>query len=173
MSWPSSTIVVTPQTWNWQCPQPLTHSMKTMSFRAFQSQYSSKADFWAPKSVFEKYFKIISYVQIWLLVMFWMPQGDYGCICDLMEAFEGIWRKKSFSNFFKHFLLHFSLKMKQKWRWKNRKCNFFKNEALNWKSATVKVLGYMLTVYDDCEDPPTMKLAMSLASNSPHENHGL
>ena len=41
--------------------------------RASQSQYSSKAVFWAPKSVFEKYFQIISYVQIWLLVTFWMP----------------------------------------------------------------------------------------------------
>ena len=146
-----------------------------MVFRASQSQYSSKDVFWAPKSVFEKYFQIISYVQIWLLVTFWMPWSDYGCICDLLEAFGGIWRKKVFrifSTFFKHFLLHFSLKMKQKWRWKNWKCNFFKNEALNWKSATVKVLGYMLTVSDDCEDPPTMKLAMPLASNLPHEIHG-
>ena len=36
----------------------------------------------------------------------------------------------------------------------------------------VKVLGYMLIVCDDCDDPPTMKLAMPLASNSPHENDG-
>ena len=88
------------------------------------------------------------------------------------KLWEPFGEKNNFRIFLKQFLLHFSLKMKQKWRWKNRKCNFFKNEALNWKSATVKVLGYMLTVSDDCEDPPTMKLAMPLASNSPHEIHG-
>ena len=55
---------------------------------------------------------------------------------------------------------------------KKWKMQFFKNEALNWKSATVKVLDYMLTVSDDCEDPPTMKLTMPVASNSPHEIHG-
>ena len=106
----------------------------------------------------------------------------FGCPRVIMDAFATPWKhlkafgeKKNFrifSTFFKHFLLRFSFKMKQKWRWKNRKCNFFKNEALNWKSATVKVLGYMLTVSDDCEDPPTMKLAMPPASNSPHEIHG-
>ena len=80
--------------------------------------------------------------------------------------------KKIIFEFFWLFWSNFCFKMKQKWIWKNRKCNFFKNEALNWKSATVKVLGYMLTVSDDCEDPPTMKLAMPLASNSPHEIHG-
>ena len=110
---------------------------------------------------------------------FWLR---FGCPRVIMDAFATPWKHleafgekkvfRIFSSFFKHFLLHFSLKMKQKWRWKNRKCNFFKNEALNWKSATVKVLGYMLTVSDDCEDPPTMKLAMPLASNSPHEIHG-
>ena len=54
---------------------------------------------------------------------------------------------------------------------KKSKMQFFQKWGLNWKFATVKVLGYMLTVSDDCEDPPTMKLAMPLASNSPHEIH--
>ena len=141
----------------------------------FQSHQRFKADFRAPKSIFEKYFKIILYFQIWLLVTFWMSQSDCGHICDPLEAFGDIWRKKIFrffSTFFKQFLLDFGLKMKQKLRWKNRKCGFFKNEALNWKSASVKVLGYMLTVSDDCGDPPSMKLAMPPASNSALEKHG-
>ena len=62
-----------------------------------------------------------------------------------------------FSTFLKQFLLHFSLKMKQKWTWKNRKSDFFKNEALNQKSGTVKPLGYVLTVFHDCGDPPRLE----------------
>ena len=80
-------------------------------------------------------------------------------------------KNRFFSNFLKQFLLHFSLKMKQKWIWKNRKSDFFKNEALNQKSGTVKPLGYVLTIFHDCGDPPDMKLAMPPASNSAHENH--
>ena len=76
-----------------------------------------------------------------------------------------------FSNFLKQFLLHFSLKMKQKWIWKNRKSDFFKNEPLNQKSGTVKPLGYVLNVFHDCGDHPDLKLAMPPASNSAHENH--
>ena len=77
-----------------------------------------------------------------------------------------------FLTFFKQFLLHFSLKMKQKWIWKNRKSDFFKNEALNQKSGTVKPLGYVLTIFHDCGDPADVKLAMPPASNSAHEIHG-
>ena len=76
-----------------------------------------------------------------------------------------------FWTFLKQFLLHFSLKMKQKWIWKNRKSDFFKNEALNQKSGTVKPLGYVLTVFHDCGDSPDLKLAMPPASDSPHEKH--
>jgi len=77
-----------------------------------------------------------------------------------------------FQLFLKQFLLHFSLKMKQKWTWKNRKSDFFKNEALNQKSGTVKPLGYVSTVFHDRGDPPDLKLAMPPASNSSHEKHG-
>ena len=76
-----------------------------------------------------------------------------------------------FSIFFKQFWLSFCLKMKQKWKRQNRKSDFFKNEALNQKSGTVKPLGYVLTVFHDCGDPPDLKLAMPPASNSAHENH--
>ena len=76
-----------------------------------------------------------------------------------------------FLTFLKQFLLHFSLKMKQKWIWKNRKSDFFKNEALNQKTETVKPLVYVLTVSLDYGDPPDLKLAMPPASNSAHENH--
>ena len=55
---------------------------------------------------------------------------------------------------------------------KNRKSDFFKNEALNQKSGTVKPLGYVSTVFHDRGDPPDLKLAMPPASNSAHENHG-
>ena len=77
-----------------------------------------------------------------------------------------------FSIFFKQFWLSFSLKVKQKWSWKNRKSDFFKNEAINQKSGTVTLLGYVLTVFQDCGDPPDLKLAMPAASNSAHEKHG-
>ena len=77
-----------------------------------------------------------------------------------------------FLTFLKQFLLHFSLKMKQKWIWKNRKSDFFKNEALNQKSGSVKPLGYVLTIFHDCGDPADGKLAMPPASNSAHEIHG-
>ena len=77
-----------------------------------------------------------------------------------------------FSIFFKQFWLDFGLQMKVEWTWKIQKFEFFKNEALNWKSASVKVLGYMLSLSDDCGDPPSMKLAMPPASNLPHEKHG-
>ena len=55
---------------------------------------------------------------------------------------------------------------------KKSKMQFFQKWGPKLKSATVKVLGYMLTVSDDCEDLPTMKLTMPLAFNSPHENDG-
>ena len=116
---------------------------------------------------------MVSYVQIWLLMTFWMSQSDRECISDHLQALGKIWRKcffRFFSNFLKQSLLHFSLKMKQKWIWKNRKSDFFKNEALNQKSGTVKPLGYVLTVFHDCGDPPDLKLAMPQASNSDHEN---
>ena len=132
-----------------------------------QSSFSSpKIDFW-------KCLSNVPYVQIWLLMTFWMSQSDRECISDHLQALGTIWRKTHFSNFLtflKQFLLHFSLKMKQKWIWKNRKSDFFKNEALNQKSETVKPLGYVLTVFHDCGDPPDLILAMPPASNSAHEN---
>ena len=117
---------------------------------------------------------MVLYVQIWLLMTFWMSQSDRERISDHLQGLGTIWRKKYFSNFLdflKQFLLQFSFKMKQKWIWKNRKSDFFKNEALNQKSGTVKPLGYVLTVSHDCGDPPDLKLAMPPASNSAHENH--
>ena len=48
---------------------------------------------------------------------------------------------------------------------------FFKKEALNQKSGTVKPLGYVSTVFHDRGDPPDLKLAMPPASNSAHEKH--
>ena len=106
----------------------------------------------------------------------------FGCLRVIVDTFATFWKhletfrgKKNFrffSNFFKQFLLEFGFKMKQKLRWKIRKCEFFKNEALNWKFAWVTVLGYMLTLSDDCGDSPTMKLAMPPASNSAHKKHG-
>ena len=149
--------MATPHPWNWPCPQPLTQPMKSFVFKAFQSHQRFKADFRAPKSIFEKCFKIISYVQIWVLVTFWMSQSDCEHICDPLEAFGDIWRKTNFSIFlifFKQFWLDFGLKMKEKWTWKIQKCEFSKNEALHWKSASVKVLDYMLSLSDDCDDPP-------------------
>ena len=164
--------MATPHPWNWPCPQPLTQPMKSIVFKAFQSHQRFKADFQAPKSILEKCFKIILYCQIWVLLTFWMSESDCEHICDPLEAFGDISRKTFFSNFFKQFWLDFGFKMKQKWTWKIRKCEFFKNEALNWKSALVKVLGYMLSLSNDCGDTPSMKLAMHPASNSAHEKHG-
>ena len=106
----------------------------------------------------------------------------FGCPRVIVNAFPTIyklWERfgekiffRDFSNFLKQFLLHFSLKMKQKWIWKNRKSDFFKNEALNQKSGTVKPLGYVLTIFHDCRDPADVKLAMPPASYSAHEIHG-
>ena len=175
MSWLSSTIVATPQTWNWPCPQPLTQPLKSMVFKAFQSYLSFKAHFQAPKSIFENHFRIVPSAQIWILMTFWMSGSDREHISDYLKALEKFWRKKNFdffSIFFKQFWLSFSLKVKQKWTWKNRKSDFFKNEAFNQKSGTVKLLGYVLTVFHDCGDPPDLKLAMPPASNWAHEKHG-
>ena len=55
---------------------------------------------------------------------------------------------------------------------KKLKIRFFKNKAFNQKSGTVKLLGYVLTIFRDCGDPPDLKLAMPPASNSAHEKHG-
>ena len=48
--------------------------------------------------------------------------------------------------------------------------NFF-NEPLYSKSATVKVLGYLSTLSNDCRNPQNVKLAMPPASGWAHENH--
>ena len=42
---------------------------------------------------------------------------------------------------------------------------FFKIEALNQKSGTVKLLGYVFTILHDCDDPLDWKLAMPPASH--------
>ena len=103
MSSPSSTILATPQTWNWQCPQPLTHPMKSMVFIALQSYWSFRAHFQAPKLIFENVFKMVPYVQIWLLMTFWMSQSDWEYISDHLQALGKIWRNKNFPNFFNFF----------------------------------------------------------------------
>ena len=54
---------------------------------------------------------------------------------------------------------------------KKSKIQFFKNEALNQKSGTVKPLGYVLTVFHGCGEPADLELVMPPASNSAHENH--
>ena len=55
---------------------------------------------------------------------------------------------------------------------KKSKIRFFKNEALDQKSGTVKPLRYVLTIFHDYGDPPDKKLTMPPASNSAHEIHG-
>ena len=165
----------TPQPWNWQCPQPLTPPWKSWFLEPLRATSAPRLMF-EVQNLFLK--SILKSFHMFKYGFWWR----FRCLRAIMDAFATPWKQleafgekkifRIFSTFFKHFLLHFSFKMKQKWKWKNRKCNFFKNEALNWKSATVKVLGYMLTVSDDCEDPPTMKLVMPPASNSLHEIHG-
>ena len=90
-----------------------------------------------------------------------------------------IFKKIGFSIFSWPFLLQFYAKTKpklleksKKRSWKTRKSDFFKNEAFNQKSGTVKLFGYVLTIFRDCYDPPDLKLAMPPASNSTHEKHG-
>ena len=58
------------------------------------------------------------------------------------------------------FLRYFSFESEAKLGIKIWKIRFFKNEVLNQKSGTVKILGYVSTVSDDCGDLGNVKLAM-------------
>ena len=119
-----------------------------------------------------KWFHTFKYGFRWLLACPRVIGNTFATTYKLWERFGEKKIFRIFSTFLKQFLLHFSLKMKQKWTWKNRKSDLFKNEALNQKSGTVKPLGYVSTVFHDCGDHPDVKLAMPPASNSAHENHG-
>ena len=50
--------------------------------------------------------------------------------------------------------------MKKSWRWKIKKWKIFENEALNQKSGSVKVLGYVSTFFDHCGGLRNMNLGM-------------
>ena len=58
------------------------------------------------------------------------------------------------------FLRYFSFESEAKLSVKIWKIRFFKNEVLNQKSGTVKVLGYVSSVSDDCGDLGNVKVPM-------------
>ena len=62
------------------------------------------------------------------------------------------------------FLRYFSFESEAKLRVKIWKIRFSKTEVLNQTSDTVKVLGYVSSVSDDCGDLGNVKLAMHPAS---------
>ena len=58
------------------------------------------------------------------------------------------------------FLRYFSFEIEAKLTVKIWKIRFSKNEVLNQKSGTDKVLGYVSSVSDNCGDLGNVKLAM-------------
>ena len=139
------TIVVTLEKWYWQCPHALKPLMKMLFFIAAHSYLSKKVDLWVRNSIFEKVFKIILSHQKWVLVTFWMSGSHRGHISNILWMLEAIMRENNFFTFLKFLaslLSNFGFKMKQIWAPNFWKCRFFKNEALNQKSGTVKVLCY-------------------------------
>ena len=94
----------------------------------------------------------------------------FGCPRVIRDAFPTIYKLlKQFGekNIFWLFWIFsywfwpiFSLKVKKSWRWKIKKWKFFENEALNQKSGSVKVLGYVSTSFDDCGGLRNIKLGM-------------
>ena len=141
----SPTIVVTLETWYWLCPRTWNSPLKMLLFKEVHSCPSQKLDLWVQNSIFENVFQIILLNQIWVLMTFWMSGSHRGHISNILSMLEAIWRKKFFFIFLKIFaslLSHFGFKMQQNWVKNFWKCQFFKNEALNQKSGTVKVLGY-------------------------------
>ena len=141
----SSTIVVTLEKWYWPCPRTWNSPMKMLLFKEAHSCPSQKCDLWVRNSIFENVFKIILSHQIRVLVTFWMSESHRGYISDILWMLEAILRKIFFFIFFENFaslLSNFGFKMKQIWVENFWKWRFFKNEALNQKSGTVKVLGY-------------------------------
>ena len=106
---------------------------------------------------------------------FWMSGNHQGHIFDILWMLQTIWEKIIFFIFLKIFaslLSNFGFKMKQNWMQNFWKCRFFKNEALNQKSGTVKVLGYAWTVFDDCGDLRNVILALPPYLEQPLENAG-
>ena len=137
--------MVTLETWYWLCPRTWNSPMKMLLFKEAHSCLSQKLDFWVQNSIFENVFQIILLNQIWVLMTFWMSRNHQGHISNILSMLEAIWRKNFFFIFLKIFaslLSNFGFKMKQNWVQNFWKCQFFKNEALNQKSGTVKVLGY-------------------------------
>ena len=82
----------------------------------------------------------------------------------LSTSFWSNLAKNYFFDFFQFFLTVFSLFLAWKWRKaegeKSQKLKFFENEALNQKSGSVKVLGYVSTFFDDYDDLRNSKLGM-------------
>ena len=141
----SLTIVVTLETWYWLCPRTWNSPLKMLFFKEVHSCPSQKLDLWVQNSIFENVFQIILLNQIWVLMTFWMSGSHQGHIFNILSMLEAIWEKIIFFIFLKIFaslLRHFGFKMKQNWVQNFWKCQFFKNEALNQKYGTVKVLGY-------------------------------
>ena len=147
--------------------------MKMLFFKELHSCLSQKVDLWVRNSIFENVFKIVLSYQIWVLVTFWMSGSDRGHISNILWMLEAILRKQNFFMFLKilaSLLSNFGFKMKQIWEQNFWKCRFFKNEALNQKSGTVKVLGYMSTLSDDLGDLGNVKLAVPFFFEWAHEN---
>ena len=141
----SPTIVVTLETWYWLCPHTWNSPLKMAFFKEVHSCFSEKLDLWVRNSIFENVFEIILSHQKWVLKTPWMSGSHRGHIFDILWMLETIWEKIIFFIFLKIFaslLSNFGFKMKQNWVQNFWKCRFFKNEALNQKSGTVKVLGY-------------------------------
>ena len=137
--------MVTLEKWYWLCPRTWNSPMNMLLFKQAHSCPSQKWDLWVRNSIFENVFRITLSYQIWVLMTFWMSESHRGYIFDILWMLEVILRKKSFFIFFENFaslLSNFGFKMKQNWVQNFWKCQFFKNEALNQKSGTVKVLGY-------------------------------
>ena len=139
------TILVTLETWYWLWSRTWNSPLKILLFKEVHNCPSKKFDLWVRNSIFENVFWIISSDQIWVLVAFWMSGSHRGHILNILWMLEAIWEKIIFFIFLKIFaslLSNFGFKMKQNWVQNFWKCRFFKNEALNQKSGTVKVLGY-------------------------------
>ena len=167
------TIVVTLETWYWLCPRTWNSPLKMLLFKEVHSCPNKKIWFMGPNSIFENVFEIILSDQIWVLVGFWMSGNHWGHILNILWVLEAIWEKIIFFIFLKIFaslLSNFGFKMKQNWVQNFWKCRFFKNEALNQKSGTVKVLGYASTISDDCGDLKKVILAIPPCFETPHEN---
>ena len=126
----SLTIVVTLESWYWQSAHALKSLMKMLFFKEVHSCLSKKIDLWVQNSIFENVFQIILSHQIRF-------QRFMKVRSNLRKNFFFIFLKN-----FASFLSTFGFKMKQNWVQNFWKCRFVKNEALNQKSGSVKVLGY-------------------------------